>query len=69
MTRRFFWNRRSGQDRRQHNDTHFNRQRTDRRDLIGNHYRLIIGDSGLDDFELMSLLTIGLLLTAMFFTL
>ncbi len=58
MSKKIFWNRRSGKDRRSLADrspyaSQEDRRRSDRRLYGNNDYVLIIGQSGLDKFSLL----------------
>ena len=72
MPRYVFWNRRSGADRRQieylerSSDTQKDgrRQGIDRRLTPNNDYLLIIGDRGLDAFELLIIVPLVTVLSA-----
>lgn len=66
MAKRMFWDRRSGVDRRQiTNPSDYNRRTIDRRQIPDNDYLLVIGNSGLDSFELMVLVPIVAVISAM----
>lgn len=66
MAKRVFWDRRSGVDRRQTtNPSDYNRRAIDRRQIPNNDYLLVIGGSGLDTFELMVLVPIIAVISAM----
>ena len=64
MGKKVFFNRRSGKDRRQlYNSAYQSRRVMDRRQIPNNDLALIIGNDGLDRFELLAIVPI-LALTA-----
>ncbi|MGK0499152.1 MAG: hypothetical protein ACJAYG_000784 [Oceanicoccus sp.] len=66
MDKKVFWNRRSGFDRRlSYGGTDINRRTVERRDAPNNDFLLILGNNGLDSFELLAIVPIISLLTAM----
>ncbi|ARN73915.1 hypothetical protein [Oceanicoccus sagamiensis] len=65
MNRKIFLNRRSGTDRRQlYNSAYDSRRVMDRRQIPNNDLALIIGSDGLDRFELMAIVPILALMSA-----
>ena len=68
MNKTMFLNRRSGNDRRQlYNSAYDSRRIMDRRQIPNNDLALIIGGDGLDRFELMAIVPIIALMTAVMF--
>ena len=65
MSKRVFLNRRSGKDRRQlYNSAYDSRRIMDRRQIPNNDLVLIIGNDGLDRFELVAIVPILTLMSA-----
>ena len=63
MNKRVFLNRRSGRDRRQlYNSAYDSRRRSDRRLGANNELGRIIGNDGLDRFELIVIVSVILLM-------
>ncbi len=68
MNKTVFLNRRSGTDRRQlYNSAYDSRRVMDRRQIPNNDLALIIGNDGLDRFELLAIVPIIVLMTAVMF--
>lgn len=66
MAAYIFLDRRSGVDRRHtQSPTEHERRSVDRRHLPNNHYLLIVGNSGLDSFELLVIMPIITVISAM----
>jgi hypothetical protein len=65
MSKYVFWNRRTGNDRRQlFNSAYASRRSSDRRQLPDNDLLLVIGKNGLDRFELLAMIPIISLMSA-----
>ena len=65
MNKRVSLNRRSGSDRRElYNSAYDSRRIADRRQVPNNDFALIIGNDGLDRFELIVIVPIVILMSA-----
>ena len=69
MSKNVFWNRRAGIDRRElYNSAYASRRVMDRRQLPNNDLILVIGNNGLDRFELLAMIPIITLMSAVMLT-
>ena len=69
MSKNVFWNRRAGGDRRQlFNSAYASRRVMDRRQLPNNDLILVIGNNGLDRFELLAMIPIITLMSVVMLT-